>query len=228
MSKIKDLPELDRPREKAIRYGIESLSDYELLSILIGSGSLNYSANDIAYAMLNDHGGLSSLIKVPYSELLHYKGMGSFKAIKIIAAFEIAKRCQEKGDNSIQKIVSPEQLFERYRLRITSNSDQEIMYLVILNKKREIIHETTIFKGTKSSVNYSIHNVIQKVLINSGKYFYVIHNHPSGDITPSKDDLFFTETLRSECRKFEIKLLDHLIISTKGFFSFDESEKYVF
>lgn len=219
LSKIKSLPTLERPREKAFHYGVDKLSDHELIAILIGSGTVDSSALDIAYKMLSDHRGLLNLVQKPFSDLVHFKGIGKSKAVKIVAAFEIAKRF-----NSLKSIhenlpVSSNEIFERYKYHV-AGVDQECLLLIILNSKRHIIHEVNLYKGNESSVNCSWRQIIQQVLIHNGKYFYIVHNHPSGDHTPSQEDIDFTTTLIKAIQKLKIKLLDHLIISENGYFSF--------
>lgn len=229
MGKIIDLPSLDRPREKAYRFGIEKLSDYELIALLISSGCKEKSATDIAYAMISQNNGLSNLINKPFSDLINYKGIGKAKAIKIEAAFEIARRCQSHQKYDKEKVEDSLFIFQRFKASVLAfnNSYQEQLYLIILDRKKRIIHEMTLYMGNESSVSYSNRQIIQQVLIHNGHFFYVIHNHPSGSLEPSEGDLFFTVNLISECRKFKIKMIDHLIVSQKGYYSFlSQSKQY--
>ena len=217
---MNDLPIFERPREKAYRYGIEQLSDYELISLLIGYGCHDNSASDIAYEMVRDSGGLCSLVQKPYVDLINYKGIGKNKAIKIIACFEIAKRFQIREDDSKEEsILDSDYIYKRMFLRM-ANLSQEQVYLVILDKKKRIIHEVKLYKGNEHSVNYSNLHILQQVIMHNGKYFYIVHNHPSGDLTPSDDDIFFTQLIISEGKKVGITLVDHLIIGKDGYFSF--------
>ena len=226
MSKIKDLPALERPREKALRYGVNSLSNYELLALIISSGSPNNSAMDIAYAMLSDNHGLFSLVKKPFPDLLNYKGVGKDKAIKISATFEIAKRFNSLHENDEEAIVESEQVFRKY-LPILSFSTQEQVYLIVLNKQRKTLHEVNLYKGTQNSVNVSIPHVIQQILMHGGSHFYLVHNHPSGVLDPSEEDTFLTTELIRESKKVNITMVDHIIIGHDGYFSFKDSKIYV-
>ena len=219
MSKIKSLPTLERPREKAFHYGVDKLSDHELIAILIGSGTIDFSALDIAYKMLSDHKGLLNLVQKPFSDLLHFKGIGKSKAVKIIAAFEIAKRFNSLKSIREEFPTSTKEIYERYKYHVSS-IDQEYLLLIILNSKKHIIHEVNLYKGNESSVNCSWRQIVKQVLVHNGKYFYIVHNHPSGDHSPSQEDVEFTTTLIKESQKLKIKLLDHLIISDNGYFSF--------
>lgn len=222
MAKIKELPVLERPREKAYRYGIEKLSDHELIAILIGSGSMNNSAVDIAYQMIRDSHGLFNLVQKPFSDLVNYKGIKKDKAVKIIAAFEIAKRFNSLTPNEEEIPINSEYIYQKYQSRI-ANCIQEHVYLIILNKKKQIIHEVNLFKGNERSVNYSITQIIQQVLIHNGSYFYIIHNHPNGTLYPSEGDMNFTSMLIREAKKLKIQMIDHLIITNHGYFSFLKS-----
>ena len=225
MSKIKDLPALERPREKALRYGVSSLSNYELIALIISSGCANSSAMDIAYAMLSDNNGLFSLVKKPFPDLLNYRGIGKDKALKISATFEIAKRFNSLQSDEKEVIDDPIQLFNKY-LPILSFSNQEHVYLVILDKRKRVVHEVNLYKGTLDSVEVSTTQIIQQIMIHGGSYFYLIHNHPSGEVEPSEDDMIITTELINECKKVGICMLDHLIIGTDGYFSFGRSRKY--
>ena len=219
LSKIKSLPTLERPREKAFHYGVDKLSDHELIAILISSGTVDFSALDIAYKMLSDHKGLLNLVQKPFSDLLNFKGIGKSKAVKIIAAFEIAKRFNSLKSIREEFPASTNEIYERYKYHVSS-IDQEYLLLIILNSKKHIIHEVNLYKGNESSVNCSWRQIIKQVLVHNGKYFYIVHNHPSGDHTPSQKDIEFTTTLIKESQKLKIRLLDHLIISDNGYFSF--------
>lgn len=227
MGKIIDLPELERPREKALRYGINKLSDYELLALLISSGCKEASAVDIAYQMLSENNGLSNLVTKPFSDLVMYKGMGKRKAIKIEAAFEIARRFNSLEKCSKEQAENSLYIYQRYKDKIISkNFSQEMLYLIILDKRKRILHEINMYKGNENSVNCSSRQIIQQILLHNGHYFYLIHNHPSGMLEPSEDDVFFTVTLINECKKLEIEMVDHLIISPSGYYSFLAHESY--
>ena len=219
MGKIKDLPISLRPREKAYRFGIEKLSDYELISILIGSGCQGNSASDIAYKMIGDSRGLSNLITRPYTDLLHYKGIGKNKAIKIIATFEIAKRFQISKNYFNDEVIHSIKIFEKLSYELM-NSPQEFMYLFVLDKKKRLIHEVNLYKGNESAVPYSVDQIIREVMIHRGSYFYIAHNHPSGQVEPSREDIFFTTEIVSATTKMRFKMIDHLVISADCFYSF--------
>ena len=222
LSKIKTLDAYCRPREKFLRHGANSLSDSELLAILISSGTQNMSAIDIANKMMSDNLSIFNLANKEFSFLLTYSGIGQATAIKLAAAFEIAKRYQfirlEKEENA----VDTKYLYQRYSLRLV-HQEQETLQLIILNTKKQIIHEETLYKGNSHSVSFSSKDILKRVLLHKGKYFYLIHNHPSGISTPSDDDILFTGELVIIAKEMEVNILDHLIIAEDGYFSFREN-----
>ena len=138
MSKISDLPALERPREKAFRYGIEKLSDIELLAILIGCGTVEKSALDIAYELLKNSKGLYNLFQTRYQDFLKIKGVKNSKAIKLAATFELGKRYEISKTNLSQKIENSNEAYQHI-FPLISNQNNEIFILLILNKKKEII-----------------------------------------------------------------------------------------
>ena len=228
MGKISELPKLERPREKALYYGIEKLSDYELLALLIGSGSKAHSAIDIAYAMLSDSRGLFNLVQKPTFDLLQYHGMGEKKAIKIEAAFEIARRFQNLKNDGEDKVENSQAIFLKYRHKLlVSNSIQEKMFLVILDKSGRVKHEMNIYVGNENSIRCSSRQIIQQVILHSGSSFYIIHNHPSGILSPSEDDILFTMSVINECKRLDINMVDHLIICHKGYYSFLDQQPHL-
>mgnify|MGYP003293017914 CR=1 FL=1 len=219
MGKINELPILERPRERAYRYGIDTLSNIELLAILIGSGCKENSALDISYNLLNKYNGLSSLYHVPYQEFLKVKGLKKAKAIKIAAAVELGKRCQILEKESQEKSSDSEAIFQRVFPKI-AHLEKEVFILIILNRNKQIIYEETMYKGIEDSVLFSIKDVLCILLVNKAKYFYLIHNHPDDILVPSNADLEITQKMIIETRKLRMTMLDHIIVGPSGYYSF--------
>ena len=224
MAKIIDLPIYDRPREKAMRFGIDSLSDHELLALLIGSGTIDNSAMDIAYQMISDSHGLFHLIEKPYIDLINYKGIAEGKAVKIIAAFELAKRFKTHNGDEEEYVFNSDQIYKKYR-PIIANLNQENVYLVVLDKKKRILHEVNLYKGSEANVQCSSLEIVRQVIAHRGHYFYLIHNHPSGSTLPSNDDVMFTTELIRKANRLSIILLDHLIMTRSSYYSFLRGEE---
>jgi len=220
-NKIKDLPLLERPREKAMRYGIKSLSNEELLAMIIASGSKGNSARDIAYNLLSNSNGLFNLSNYQLCDFLKYKGIHKTKALLLLAVFEISKRIVVNQKESEESDINSSYLFEKYS-PLLRNEYQECISLIMLDRYQKIIHEETLAKGGQNSVPFSLNDICRELLNKKARYFYLIHNHPSGDFTPSTEDIMLTEQLIIEVKKFGITLLDHLIISNSGYYSFKE------
>lgn len=220
--RMSDLPPLERPREKALRYGVSSLSNHELLALLISCGYIDYSASDVAYQMLSESGGLLNLSLKTIHDLLSIKGIGESKAIRILSCFELAKRLERTRINNQIYLLTTESVFLKYR-SMFSLCQKEHVYIVILDKKKRVLHEASLYLGTSREVNCSALEIAQQVIIHNGSCFYLLHNHPSGNYQPSEQDILFTTELINTSKKLGIMLLDHLIISEKGYFSFRNS-----
>lgn len=218
VSKIKDLPTYERPREKAKQFGIESLSNEELIALLLGTGTKNLSVMEVAHNLLSDNHGLSNLFRKPYQALLDVKGIGPGKALVLSATFELSKRylTTNSGDEIIE---NSEQIYHRYISRL-KDLNNEVVMLVILNRRKRIIYEEIIFKGGEDRVGCSSGEIVKKVLIHGGKSFYLIHNHPSEIIEPSDFDRILTGNIEIEAKTLNINFVDHLIVSQNGFYSF--------
>ena len=219
LKRVKDLPVLDRPREKALRYGINTLSTKELLALLIGSGGKDNSALDIARNMLDDSRGLFTLANKSIDEFKLYKGVDNARALNLAAIFELAKRLQIKESEENEEIINSDYIYKKYSPRLSGLS-QETFVLIILNKRKRIVHEITMFKGNDNQISLSYRNIIKEIVVHNGYYFYIIHNHPSGDLNPSIEDQHFTIELAKRCKEIDVAILDHLIISKDGYYSF--------
>ncbi len=223
-STIKELPTLDRPREKAIRYGLDSLSDVELLTLLISSGYRGSNALQLSNDLLNEFKGLKNLSEVPISELLKFKGIKEAKALNLKAMFELHNRLLRKEIEEKEDEATSEYLYNKYK-SILSNSEQEHLYLVILNSRRKIIREKRLYIGTENNMVFSYKNIWSELIKNNGKYFYLIHNHPGKKCKPSKEDAIFTSELFLESNRMKIPMIDHLIIGNDGYHSFQALKK---
>ena len=224
MGNIKNLPTLERPREKALRYGLESLSDVELLTLLISSGYKDVSALEIAATLLVENNGLLSLSKVPLSELKKNKGIKNAKALNLAAIFELHYRLSKKEEESDESEVNADYLYSKYKDKLLSNN-QENLVLVMLNSRMKIIHEKTMYVGTESKIIFSYKDIWRELLNQNARYFYLIHNHPTGIKEPSKNDIFFTSELFRESKRLNIPMVDHIIIGKDGYHSFTQVKK---
>ena len=217
--KIKDMPLEARPREKALFYGIESLSNDELLAIIISSGCRGESALDISKNLLQESLTLTSLSKISTKGLMKFKGVKEATALKLSSIFALAKRLNDealicKNDSPLKE----NDLVKKYSLEMRF-LDQEKVVLVLLNKKKRIIKEKTIALGSEKNVGLCIETIIHNLHSSDCSYFYLLHNHPSGIYNASDEDIIFTHKIKDMAKKNKILLLDHLIFSKNGCYS---------
>lgn len=222
--KISEIPKEIRPREKALRYGIESVSDDELLAILIGSGVKGCSAMDIGRNLLTNHASLEMLSMCDFSSLEEQTGLSDTLALRLLATFEIHKRLASPMYQNSIFLQASDDIYKRYKY--LENYTQEAVMLCILNKKRKIIKEKLMYQGTNDSVLVNPKEVIAEIIKSKCSHFVIVHNHPDGSTMPSDEDIYVTESLKEIGFSFQIKMVDHVIISQGGYYSFIE-EKYI-
>lgn len=223
MSRIKDLSIIDKPREKALRFGIETLSDEELLALIINSGIVGYSSLDIARDILNDCHYLSELLYKPSEYFKSFKGLKDAKALKLVAALEVAKRINEK-QHLLQEentVIDSASLYKRYSLSL-AHLKQEVLVIIILNKNKKIVYEKILYQGNDANITVDFRQIIHLLVMHNAYYFYLIHNHPNNTTYPSEFDTEFTEKIIKKARNVNVELLDHLIITLSGYYSFLE------
>ena len=224
MANIKNLPKLDRPREKALRYGINSLSDSELLALLLNNGYKGNNILEIATTLLSKYKGLVGLLNVPISELKKNKGIKDVGALKIALIGEFYKRIVEKNSVAESEIIDDKYLYNKYKSMFYQAS-QEYLVLIILNSRKRIIYETNVYKGQSDLIHIDFKDIYKELVKYDGKSFYLIHNHPGGDASPSEEDKKTTLDLISQSRRMKVKLLDHLIIGDECYYSFKKMKK---
>lgn len=217
--KIKDMPLEARPREKALFYGVENLSNEELLAIIISSGCKGESALDISKRLIIENISLTSLSKISTKQLMKYKGVKEATALKLSAIFLLAKRLNEealiaKNDKPLEEI----DLVKKYSLEMQC-MDEEKLVIVLLNKKKKIINERTVALGSRGNVSTSLNTILRHLISSSCSYFYLLHNHPEGRYNSSDEDIIFTHRIKDMAKKHKICLIDHLIFSSEGCYS---------
>ena len=221
--KIKNLPLDERPRERLKKVGVENLSDKELISIILKTGTKDKSVNALAIDILNKY-KLDELKEVSINKLIDIKGIGEVKAIELIASIELGKRIFLNKNISYKRLDSPERIYE-YTKYLFYNKKQEYFYCLYFNNKQELINELLLFKGT---INKSIthpREIFKEAYRISASGIVCLHNHPSNDTTPSKEDITFTNTLISLGKLQGIPILDHIIVGDNNFYSFYEHSK---
>ena len=225
MAKIKDLPLFERPREKAVRFGIDTLSNEELLAIILRTGTKEASALDVAHLLNSESRGLYNLFQKPYSALLDMRGIGPGKALVLSACFELSKRYHSSIFYE-KRVEDSYDIYLRYHQRLNLET-REVLILVVLNRSKQVIHEEVLYKGGEGGVDFRPNEVVKKVIHHNGRYFYIIHNHPSGDCNPSEEDKIMTMNVLRISNRMNVPLLDHIIIAVDGYFSFSSFKKAV-
>ena len=219
---MKELPIDDRPREKLINNGAAALTDSELLAILIGSGTKEKSALDIARDLTADNGILKNIATVhDVKELAKTKGLGRAKAAIIIAALELGRRIAGAEPLSRDSITSPEDGVALLMPRLRYETKEHFL-VVLLNSKNKVLEIEQISEGSLNSSVVHPREVFAPAVLHHAAAILTAHNHPSGDPTPSKEDKDLTNTLAQAGKYMGIPVLDHIIIGDAKYFSFKE------
>jgi DNA repair protein RadC len=218
---IKDVPKADRPRERMLNLGANHLSNQELLAIILGSGTKEESVMELANRLLVHFEGLKLLQDATIEELTAIKGIGTAKGVLILSALEIGKRLNQYKPIERYVIRSPEDGAD-YIMEELRNLNQEHFVVLFLNTKNQIIHRQTIFIGSLNASIVHPREVFREAVKRSAASIIVAHNHPSGDPTPSQEDIHVTKRLAESGKMIGIELLDHLIIGDRKFVSLKE------
>ena len=216
----KDFPLEERPREKVKQYGINNVTNKELLSIILKTGTKSINVADLALSILRKY-KLHELKDVTITELTKIKGIGEVKAIELLAAIELGKRINYKTEEKKKKLNNPEVIFQEMRY-LFIDKKQELFYCLYLNEKQELIERKLLFMGT---VNKSIthpREVFKEAYRLSASSIICMHNHPSNDLRPSKSDIEFTTSLVEIGKLQGIPVVDHIIVGDSSFYSFYE------
>lgn len=215
--KIKDLPKIERPREKLEKYGPEKLSNSELLAILLGTGSQGVNVVELANKILKKFSG-GGLAKADFKELKNTFGMGSAKACVIMACFELGGRLLK--DKKSVLILSPREVFEE--LKDLRNNKKEQFVVFYLDTRNQEIQREVISIGTVNANLVHPREVFESAIKNNAAQIIVAHNHPSGDTEPSAEDLMITKKLVEAGKILGIEVLDHVIIAKDKWVSLKE------
>ncbi|AVQ99522.1 DNA repair protein RadC [Oceanobacillus picturae] len=218
---IKNVPKNDRPRERMLEYGADHLSNQELLAILLGTGTKAESVMALSNRVLMHFEGLKLLHDATIEELTAIKGIGSAKGVQLLSAIELGKRMNQYKPDVRYVIRSPED-GANYVMEEMRSLRQEHFVVLFLDTKNQVIHRQTIFIGSLNASIVHPREVFREAVKRSAASIIVIHNHPSGDPTPSKEDIHVTRRLVDSGKMIGIELLDHLIIGDRKFVSLKE------
>lgn len=217
---INQWAEEDRPREKMMQHGAAALSNAELLAILIGSGNTEDSAVELMRKVLGDYrNSLSELGKTTIDELCRYKGIGPAKAITILAASEIGRRRLEEEPLERKQIRCSKDIYEVF-YPLMCDLPVEECWVLLLNQSSKIIDRICISRGGLASTQVDVRCILREALLKWAVSMVLCHNHPSGNTSPSRDDDRLTEALRRAAEVMNIRLLDHLVITDGGYYSY--------
>ncbi|HIX14266.1 MAG TPA: DNA repair protein RadC [Candidatus Hungatella pullicola] len=227
MAKItmKDIPQADRPYEKCLRSGPGSLSDEELLAIIIRTGSREQSALELSRQLLTEEsqgGGLLKLLHLSLPQLMQIKGIGKVKGAQLLCIGELSRRIWRRA--VLEEVVSftnPEEIVNYY-MEDLRHMEQEQTRLMLLNTKGALIKELMLSQGTVNMSLASPREIFLEALRHRAVYVVMVHNHPSGDPSPSREDILLTKRVREAGELIGIPLLDHVIIGDNSYISLKE------
>lgn len=215
---IRDIPNNERPRERLIKYGVDKLSNEELLSIILSSGVRNKSCKELSLDIISEFDSINNLKNLNIKSLSNIKGIGVSKASIILASIEFGRRVY--SDNNIDiKLNSSEDIYN-YIKNDLIDKKQEYFYALYLDNKNKLIDKKLLFIGT---VNRSIvhpREVFKYAYLYSASSIVIVHNHPSGDVTPSKEDKILTDSIIELGNINKIPVIDHIIVGKDRYYSF--------
>jgi DNA repair protein RadC len=220
-TKIKDWPADERPREKLLKHGPAALSDAELLTIIIRTGTGKFSALDLARGLLQEGKNLRGVAGKSAAELMRMKGIGQAKAVELLAAFEIGRRLEARGHEERTIVRSPEDVARVMIPRMRDLTSEEF-YVLVLDAQNGLKEEVRLTAGTLNASLVHPREVFKVAIDHRAAAIVVVHNHPSGNLEPSREDIEITRQLVESGKTIGIPLHDHLIVSGSGYTSLAE------
>lgn len=222
--KVKEMEVEQRPREKALRYGLESLSDLELVALILQSGNKNRSVFEIASDVLKESEGLSKLMQMHVNTLMQIQGIREVKALQLLASVELSKRVI-KSKVYHASILKPEDVIEWFEFEYGA-LQQECFIALYLDTKSKLIAHRVLFKGTLNESTVHPREVFKEAFLQNANSVLIAHNHPSGDCTPSQADFEVTYKMVHVAITMGVHLVDHIIVGQNQYYSFKE-HKYL-
>ena len=219
---MKSLPRSEQPYEKAQRLGISALSDAELLAVIIRSGSAEKSALETAYAVLKETGGLYGLAEPDNKTLEQIPGIGRVKSIQLSAVGEIARRMWAERTETELNLSEPAAIYRHYRESMRYLSQEEV-WLLLLDNRMNRIREVVVTRGTVNCSLVSPRDIFRLALKHRAVCFVLMHNHPSGNPTPSTEDRQLTEKVKQLGDMLQLPMLDHIVFGSDSYYSFHEN-----
>jgi DNA repair protein RadC len=218
---IKDLDEEERPRERLAKLGPQSLTNAELLAILLRVGMVGESAVEVGQRLLQTFGGISGIHRASFDELSSQKGIKLAKAAQIKAAIELGRRLVLEAPEERPVVHNPADAAELVQYEMSA-LEQEELRVLLLDTRNRVQHIETVYRGSVNSSQVRIAEIFKAAIRRNASNLIVIHNHPSGDPTPSPDDVAITRAILQAGELLDVKLLDHIIIGNSRFVSLKE------
>lgn len=222
--KFKNIPDMEKPRERLIKYGVENLSNEELLAIILKTGSKKCNVKELANNILCEFKSIKDLRNIRINNLINIDGVGKIKAIELVAAIELGKRVYYEEDyNELVSLTNPNTII-KYFNNLFKDEKQECFYVIYLDSKNKYIDMKMLYKGILNRSLVHPRDIFKEAYLLSANSFICVHNHPSGDATPSEEDINITNNLKQLGNIHGIKLLDHIVIGNDNYYSFYEDK----
>lgn len=219
--KILDIPKDERPIERLVKFGAETLTNQELLAIILRCGTRGENVLELSGRILGEVNGINGILNISYADVMKIKGIKKVKGSQILAVGELFRRFNSLKSNSKIKISSPKDIADMLMIEM-ADLNQEILKLIVLNTKNNIIKIKDIFRGTLDSSIVHPREIYCEAIKSSGSSILICHNHPSGDPSPSKEDINITLRIKECGQIIGINLLDHIIIGNGQYISLKE------
>lgn len=223
MIDFKKLPETDKPRERLYNFGSKNLSNEELLSIILRTGTKKMSVKELSLKLLEYIGDINKLKDIGINTLMNIDGIGKVKAIEIKAALELGKRVYNNSDKLEKISFNSAEIIYKYFVNILVDKKQEFFYVVYVDTKGNYIDKKCLFVGTINSSIVHPREVFKEAYLLSANGIVCVHNHPSGDSSPSKEDILLTKKIKEISIIHGINFIDHIIVGCGNYFSFYEN-----
>ena len=225
MINFKNIPESDKPRERLYQYGSENLSDEELISIILKTGTKGISVKEVSLKLLENVGDIRRLKDIGINTLMRINGIGRVKAIEIKAAIELGRRIYIENNKLSGVILNNSLKIYEYFKDLVGDKKQEYFYTVYVDTKGRYIDKKCLFVGTINNSIVHPREIFKEAYLLSANGIICIHNHPSGDPTPSKEDMMITRKIKEIAVIHGIRLVDHIIVGIDSYYSFYEDNK---
>jgi DNA repair protein RadC len=216
---IKDIPILDRPRERFIKYGVINLSNEELISIVLKTGYKGYSVKDISNNILKELKDITDLKDISLNKLKNIKGIGEVKAITLLSSIELGRRVYSINNNINIKLNNSKEIYEFIKDKLIYKK-QEYFYCLYLDTNNKLIEDKLLFIGTLNKANIHPREIFKYAYMNNSTKVVLIHNHPSNNVLPSKEDIILTKNIIDISKIQDIKIIDHIIVGNSNYYSF--------